>query len=47
MDVDVDQYLLLPRPEDLFATLAKIFSKLNLLQTYQQMLLDSELEKYT
>ena len=45
--LDVDQYPL-PRPEDLFATLAngKTFSKLDLAQAYQQMLLDSESEKY-
>ena len=45
--LDVDQYPL-PRPEDLFATLANgnTFSKLDLSQAYQQMLLDSESEKY-
>ena len=45
--LDVDQYPL-PKPEDLFATLAngKLFSKLDLSQAYQQMLLASDLEKY-
>ena len=41
--IDVDQYPL-PRPADLFATLAKgkRFSKLDLSQTYQQMKLDEK-----
>ena len=45
--LDVDQCPL-PKPEDLFATLAngKAFSKLDLSQVYKQMLLDSESEKY-
>ena len=45
--LDVDQYPL-PRPQDLFATLAngKTFSTLDLSQAYQQVLLDSETEKY-
>lgn len=44
--LDVDQHPL-PRPEDLFATLAKgkVFSKLDLSQAYQQMLLESNSEK--
>ncbi len=44
---EVDQYPL-PRPDDLFATLAndKTFSKLDLKQAYQQMLLVSGSEKY-
>ena len=45
--LDVDQYPL-PRLENLFATVAngKVFSKLDLLQAYQQMLLASGSEKY-
>ena len=41
--LDVDQYPL-PKPEDLFATLAngKSFSKLDLSQAYQQMVLEEE-----
>lgn len=41
--LDVDQYPL-PRPDDLFATLAngKTYSKLDLSQAYQQMVLDKE-----
>ena len=44
---DVDQYPL-PKPEDLFAMLAggKTFSKLDLLQAYQQLMLDETLAKY-
>ena len=46
-DLDVDQYPL-PNPTDLLASVAnaKIFSKLDLSQAYQQMLLDSKSEKY-
>ena len=42
--LDVDQYLL-PRPDDLFAMLAngKTYSKLDLSQAYQQMVLNEEL----
>lgn len=45
--LDVDQYPL-PNPTDLFASVAnaKVFSKLDLSLTYQQMLLDSKSEKY-
>ena len=45
--LDVDQYPL-PKPEDLFATLAggKKFSKLDLSQAYQQLPLDAESTKY-
>ncbi len=45
--LSVDQYPL-PKPEDLFATLAngKTFTKLDLSQAYQQMLLDGESTKY-
>ena len=45
--LDVDQYPL-PKPEDLFATVAngRVFSKLDLSQAYQQMLLDEESKKY-
>ena len=41
--LDVDQYSL-PKPDDLFATLAggKKFTKLDLSQAYQQLLLDDE-----
>ena len=44
--LDVDQYPL-PKPEDLFATLAngKTYSKLDLSQAYQQMVLDEESAK--
>ena len=44
--LDVDQYPL-PRPDDLFATLAngKTYSKLDLSQAYQQMVLDKESAK--
>ena len=46
-NLHVDQYPL-PRPEDLFATLAngKSFSKLDLSQAYQQMMLSEESTKY-
>ena len=39
--LDIDQYLL-PKPADLFATLAggQMFTKLDLTQAYQQLLLD-------
>ena len=45
--LDVDQYHY-PNQKTFFATLAngKIFSKLDSSQAYQQMLLDSGLEKY-
>ena len=45
--LDVDQYPL-PKPEDLFATLAggKTFSKLDLSQAYQQLMLDETSAKY-
>ncbi len=45
--LDVDQYPL-PRPDELFATLAggKKFSKLDLSQAYQQLVLDDESVKY-
>ena len=45
--LDVDQYPL-PKPEDLFATLAggKMFSKLDLSQAYQQLPLDKNSTKY-
>ena len=44
--LDVDQYPL-PKPDDLFATLAggKKFTKLDLSQAYQQLLLDDESKK--
>ena len=45
--LDVDQYPL-PKPEDLFATVAngRAFAKLDLSQVYQQMLLDEESRQY-
>ena len=45
--MEVDQYPL-PKPEDLFATLAggKKFTKLDLSQAYQQLTLDKESRKY-
>ena len=45
--VEVDQYPL-PKPDNLFATLAggKKFSTLDLLQAYQQLLLDDESAEY-
>ena len=45
--LDVDQYPL-PRPEDLFATLAggKYFSTLDLSHTYNQIVLDEDSHKY-
>ena len=38
----------MPKVEDLFATLSneKLFTKLNLRQAYQQLLLDDEFKKY-
>ena len=47
-DLDVDRYPL-PIPHELFASLAKgqKFSKLDLSQAYQQLLLDEESKKYT
>ena len=46
--LDVDQYPL-PKPIDLFATLAggQTFTKLNLSQAYQQLLLNENSRKYT
>ena len=46
--LDVNQYPL-PKPEDLFAMLAggQKFSKLDLSQAYQQLLLEEECKKYT
>ena len=46
--MDVDQYPL-PKPEDLFATLAggKVFSKLDLSQAYLQLQLDEKSTSYT
>ena len=46
--LDVDQYPL-PKPDDLFATLAggKRFSKLDLSQAYQQLVLNDESKQYT
>lgn len=47
-DLDVDRYPL-PKPDELFASPAKgqKFSKLDLSQAYQQLLLDKESKKYT
>ena len=47
-DLDVDQYPL-PKPEELFTSLAggQHFSKLDLSQAYQQLLLDEDSKKYT
>ena len=47
-DLDVDQYPL-PKPEELFTSLAggQHFSKLDLSQAYQQLVLDKESRKYT
>lgn len=46
-ELEVDQYPL-PKPDDLFATLAggKKFTKLDLSQAYQQLILDGDSEKY-
>ena len=46
--LDVDQYSLL-KPTDLFATLAggQTFTKLDLSQAYQHLLLDENSKKYT
>ena len=46
--LDIDQYPL-PKPADLFATLAggQMFTKLDLTQAYQQLLLDENLQQYT
>ena len=45
--LDVDQYPL-PKPDDLFAMVAngRVFTKLDLSQAYQQMLLDEESRQY-
>ena len=45
--LDIDQYPI-PKPDDLFATLptGKFFSKLDLSQAYQQMLVSEESAKY-
>ena len=45
--LDVDQYPL-PKPTELFATLptGRFFSKLDLSQAYQQMLMEEESAKY-
>ena len=47
-DLDVDQYPL-PKPEELFTSLAggQHFSKLDLSQAYQQLLLDEDSKRYT
>ena len=46
-ELDVDQYPL-PKPDDLFATLAggKKYSKLDLSQAYQQLSLDDDSMRY-
>ena len=46
--LDIDQYPL-PKPDDLFASLAggKKFTKLDLAQAYQQLVLDENSRKYT
>ena len=46
--LDVDQYPL-PKPADLFATLSggQVFTKLDLTQAYQQLLLDDSSQQYT
>ena len=46
--LDIDQYPL-PKPANLFATLAggQLFTKLDLTQAYQQLLLDEKLCQYT
>ena len=46
--LDIDQYPL-PKPADLFATLAggQLFTKLDLTQAYQQLLLDENSQLYT
>ena len=46
--LDIDQYPL-PKPADLFATLAggQLFTKLDLTQAYQQLLLDESSQQYT
>ena len=46
--LDIDQYPL-PKPDDLFASLAggKKFTKLDLAQAYQQLMLDENSRKYT
>ena len=46
--LDIDQYPLL-KPADLFATLAggQLFTKLDLIQAYQQLLLDENSQQYT
>ena len=46
--LDIDQYPL-PKPADLFATLAggQLFTKLDLTQAYQQLLLDENSQQYT
>ena len=46
--LDIDQYPL-PKPADLFATLAggQMFTKLDLTQAYQQLLLDENSQQYT
>ena len=48
LKLDIDQYPL-PKPADLFATLAggQMFTKLNLTQAYQQLLLDENSQRHT